>query len=360
MGTHAYTDFCSFCPSLTKIDIFMVNLYDPKSGNIDKSDYIALLILSGNAIKGKIVLNYHIPYWAVLILLLVSITLVFSSLLYLLPLAYSQKFYPISSWVEFGIKQTSLSSPSGIAVDPSSGNVYVADTANSRIQVFSNDGTYISNWGKYDEVSRNGTLKFPQRIALDEQGNVYVADTANNRIQVFSNDGTYISNWGKYGRGNGSLNSPQDIALDEQGNVYVADTANSRIQVFSNDGTYISNWGRYGTGNGSFNQPSGIAVDQEGNVYVVDTANSRIQVFSNDGTYISNWGKYGHSEVGMRFPTDIVIDPSSNNMLVTDTGNSRILVFHSHSPISDEAFPSEEEEISGNDAGDQTPFSGFP
>ena len=124
--------FCSFCHSLTMIDIFMVNLYDPKSGNIDKSDYIALLILSGNAIKGKFVLNYHIPYWAVLILLLVSITLVFSSLLYLLPLAYSQKFYPISSWVEFGIKQTSLSLPSGIAVDPSSGNVYVADTANKQ------------------------------------------------------------------------------------------------------------------------------------------------------------------------------------------------------------------------------------
>ena len=104
-GTHPYTDFCSFCHSLTMIDIFMVNLYDRKSGNIDKSDYIALLILSGNAIKGKFVLNYHIPYWAVLILLLVSITLVFSSLLYLLPLAYSQKFYPVSSWVEFGIKQ---------------------------------------------------------------------------------------------------------------------------------------------------------------------------------------------------------------------------------------------------------------
>ena len=274
------------------IDIFMVNLYDPKSGNIDKSDYIALLILSGNAIKGKFVLNYHIPYWAVLILLLVSITLVFSSLLYLLPLAYSQKFYPISSWVEFGIKQTSLSLPSGIAVDPSSGNVYVADTANNRIQVFSNDGTYISNWGKYNEVSRNGTLKFPQRIALDEQGNVYVADTANNRIQVFSNDGTYISNWGKYGTGNGSFNQPSGIAVDpSSGNVYVADTANNRIQVFSNDGTYISNWGKYGRGNGSLNSPQDIALDEQGNVYVADTANNRIQVFSNDGTYISNWGR---------------------------------------------------------------------
>ena len=95
---------------------------------------------------------------------------------------------------------------------------------------------------------------------------------------------------------------------------------------------------------------------------MADTGNNRIQVFSNDGTYISRWGEFGRSEVGMRLPADIVIEPSSNNMLVTDTGNSRVLLFHSNSTISGEAFLSEEEEeeISGNDsAGNQTAFSGF-
>ena len=43
----------------------------------------------------------------------------------------------------------SFNSPTGIAIDPSSGNVYVADTANNRIQVFSSNGTFISKWGKY-------------------------------------------------------------------------------------------------------------------------------------------------------------------------------------------------------------------
>jgi tripartite motif-containing protein 71 len=246
------------------------------------------------------------------VLFLISITIVFS-LLYLLPLAYSQKFYYISSWDEFGIKETSLSLPSGIAVDPSSGSVYVADTANSRIKVFSSNGTYLSNWGRYADVAGNGTLKFPQGIALDQQGNVYVADTANSRIQVFSNDGTFITKWGGYGRGNGSFNHPEGITID----------------------------------------PS------SGNVYVADTANSRIQVFSNDGTFITKWGGYGRSEVGIRSPADIAIDSTLDNMLVSDTGNSRILVFRSHSSINDEAFPSEEEVISGNDTGNQTVFSGF-
>ena len=75
---------------------------------------------------------------------------------------------------------------------------------------------------------------------------MYVADTANHRIQVFSSNGTFISKWGKYGCRNGTLRSPEGIAVDHDGNVYVADTANNRIQVFSSNGTFISKWGGYG------------------------------------------------------------------------------------------------------------------
>ena len=61
----------------------------------------------------------------------------------------------------------------------------------------------------------NGTLKSPEGIAVDSSsGNVYVADTANNRIQVFSSNGTFISKWGEYGSPNGTLKSPEGIAVD--------------------------------------------------------------------------------------------------------------------------------------------------
>jgi DNA-binding beta-propeller fold protein YncE len=110
---------------------------------------------------------------------------------------------------------------------------------------------------------------------------VYVADTVNNRIQVFSNNGTFIAEWGRYGTGNGSLSSPRGIALDQTGNVYVADTGNNRIQVFSNNGTFISVLGIDGGANGILRSPEGIAVDSSsGNVYVADTGNNRISVFS--------------------------------------------------------------------------------
>src|ERR687894_2194345 len=171
----------------------------------------------------------HLPC-SILVLFLISIMLVSSS--YLLPLAYSQEFAYISTWSEFGTEETNLSSSEGIAVDSSSGNVYVADTVNNRIQIFSNNGTFIAEWGRYG--TGNGSLSSPRGIALDQAGNVYVADTGNNRIQVFSNNGTFISVLGRDGGANGTLRIPEGIAVDSSsGNVYVADTGNNRISVFT-------------------------------------------------------------------------------------------------------------------------------
>jgi DNA-binding beta-propeller fold protein YncE len=63
---------------------------------------------------------------------------------------------------------------------------------------------------------------------------VFVADTANDRIQVFDSSGTFITKWGSSGTGDGEFNSPQGVAVDPStGNVFVADTFNDRIQVFA-------------------------------------------------------------------------------------------------------------------------------
>ena len=132
--------------------------------------------------------KYHIPYRRISILFLMSITLDIS--LFLIPLAYSQEFHYVSSLSGFGSGNRQLSQPAGIAVDQK-GNVYVADTANNKIKVFSSNGTFISTWGRYG--SGAGMLKFPEDVAIDpSSGSVYVADTANNRIQVFSSNGTFI------------------------------------------------------------------------------------------------------------------------------------------------------------------------
>ena len=88
-------------------------------------------------------------------------------------------------------------------------------------------------------------------MAVDGSGNVYVVDNGNHRIQKFTSSGTYLTQWGSYGSGDGQFNYPYGVAVDASGNVYVADLYNHRIQVFTSSGTYLTQWGTQGSGPGS-------------------------------------------------------------------------------------------------------------
>jgi DNA-binding beta-propeller fold protein YncE len=190
--------------------------------------------------------------------------------------------------------------PRGVAVD-SSGNVYVVDGGNNRIQKFSNTGVFIRMWGSHCDIfggnECNGQFDQPRGIAVDSSGNVFVADSGNNRIEKFSNTGNFIRKWGSQGSGNGQFNHPDNVAVDSSGNAFVVDENNQRIQKFSSTGTFIRKWGSEGTGNGQFNCPEGIAVDKSGNVFVSDPCNDRIQKFSNTGTFIRKWGTLGSTSL---------------------------------------------------------------
>jgi tripartite motif-containing protein 71 len=122
----------------------------------------------------------------------------------------------------------------------------------------------------------------PHGIAVDASGNIYVADTLNHRIQKFDSSGNLVTKWGSEGTGDGQFISPIGVAVDTSDNVYVADSDNHRMQKFNSDGTFLAKWGSYGTGDGQFNYPTGVAVDASGNVYVADSSNDRIEKFNSD------------------------------------------------------------------------------
>ena len=125
-------------------------------------------------------------------------------------------------------------------------------------------------------------------MATDASGNVYVGDTGNNRIEKFDADGAFLTAWGRSGSRNGpffGLGFASGVATDPSGNVYVADPNNFQIQKFDSNGNFLTAWGSHGSGDGQFahplNQyPFGVATDAVGNVYVADKYNYRIQKFA--------------------------------------------------------------------------------
>jgi YD repeat-containing protein len=164
----------------------------------------------------------------------------------------------------------------GIAVDPE-GDVYVADSANHRIEKFSPSGTYLDQFG--EEGAGTGQLGATiGGIAVDPEGDVYVADSANHRIEKFSPSGTYLDQFGEAGPGNGQLGATiGGIAVDYTGDVWAVDSDHSRVEEFGTEGQYLSQFGEAGTGDGQFSQPTGLAMDSRESLLVGDQGNSRVQ-----------------------------------------------------------------------------------
>ncbi len=112
--------------------------------------------------------------------------------------------------------------------------------------------------------SQQWYLSNPTGVAVDSSGNVYVADLSNNRIQKFNLSGALITKWGSSGSGDGQFGTPHGVAVDSSDNVYVAETLNHRIQKFDSSGSFITKWDSSGLGDGQFGGPTGVAVDSSG------------------------------------------------------------------------------------------------
>ena len=104
---------------------------------------------------------------------------------------------------------------------------------------------------------------------------VYVADSANNRIERFNLQGGEAMQWGSKGSGAGQFSYPRGVAANE-GEVIVSDDDNHRVERFDPNGVFQGEAGTLGTGPGQFSFPYGVALDAAGDVYVADDFNHRI------------------------------------------------------------------------------------
>ena len=208
----------------------------------------------------------------------------------------------------------------------SSGNLYVSDSSNNRIQKFDSSGNYLTKWGTGG--TGDGQFFFPVGIAVDSSNNVYVSE-GGNRVQKFTSTGTFITKWGPQGTSDGQFFYPFSLTIDSSNNVYVGDWFNSRVQKFTSTGTFITKWGM--PGSGELRYPEKVAIDQNGDVYVAGSMNYEIKKFDSDGNFILKvgTGSYGTGDGQLGRNQGIAID-SVGNLIVADDDNRRVQIFDSN------------------------------
>jgi DNA-binding beta-propeller fold protein YncE/ABC-type spermidine/putrescine transport system permease subunit II len=184
----------------------------------------------------------------------------------------------LAQWGENGTNISRLQFPRAAAIN-SRGEIYVSEYGLvERIQRFAHHGTrFIQAFSSPGTAV--GQLNRAEGLGIGPDDRLYVADSCNHRIQVFSPDGKFLSAFGRAGSGSGEMSYPYDVRIDADGNRFVCEFGNSRVQVFDANGRTIEIIGGPGGEPGQMNNPWAIALDARGNLYVADSANHRVQKF---------------------------------------------------------------------------------
>jgi len=154
--------------------------------------------------------------------------------------------------------------PSGIAI---LGNkLFVTDLKNHQVRVLDKvSGEFLYTIGTAG--SDEGKFVYPTNIAVGPDGNLYVSDSANFRVEVFSPEGRFIRKLGEVGTSLGNFARPKGIAVDRKRHTYVVDAAFQNVQVFNSEGMLLLFFAEPGIGPGQLYLPTDISIDYENVAY---------------------------------------------------------------------------------------------
>ncbi len=216
-----------------------------------------------------------------------------------------------------------LKTPINCYVDEK-GYLYVADAGRLEIVIFDNLGNYVKSVGE----------KYKPSDVCVYDNKIFVANIANSKINVYSNDS---ENKLLYTFPEAEQGAPEFLCMPtnltvSDGKVYVSDFGCSRIKIFTTDGKFIQDIGSIGDSPGTFSKIKGIAVDKEANIFAVDASFDNVQIFNKEGQLLMPLS--GHYDDlgpgGLVLPAKVVVDYDNLSYFqkyVDDSFDLKYLVF---------------------------------
>ena len=226
---------------------------------------------------------------------------------------YTKKLRPILTAGKMGKGVNELKA-AGLSIDEANELVYIADLANSRIQVVSLEGEFMRSFGQQ-------ILKSPTGIAVAEE-DIFVTDRERHYLFQFHKKDLSLKNrTGTKGKEEGQLNVPSGISIDTNGDVFVADTLNHRISMFSRALKF-----KKCIGTKQLYDPVDVKLTKEC-VVVLDWSSNCLHFFSREGHFLSSCISQGEEQDCLvNLPCYFCLDPAEN-IIISDTKHHAIKIF---------------------------------
>ena len=265
-----------------------------------------------------------------------------------------------------------LNLPNGVAFDLGRDEIVVANTASSRIEIYSPVGRPLTRFRhvlRADGASRDG---LPRGVAVDAHGNYLVVDNLafyvdrvdrrgrsighieipstpqgvpmavhvardggiwvagpirDNRIYRFDAAGKPLGVWGVSGTGPGQLQNISAIATLPDGGVVVSCASTElAIQIFTPEGAYVRGFGKHDVGPENVSFPSGVGVTDDGRIWICDELRQTVQVYDAQGSFLGMFGGMGQAAGDFLYPSAIATD-GRRRIAVVEREGGRVQVF---------------------------------
>ena len=226
---------------------------------------------------------------------------------------FTGKVRPVVSVGTLGVGRGEFSDPWGVVVEQRSGNIYVADQYNNRVEVFNGEAEYLSEFG-------SDKMKSPLCIAIYKD-RVFVTQNEGGCLLVYDLNGQFIKQVGTPGNKEGQFTNPYGIAINNtNGDIYVCDYSNHRIQIFSNDYSYRSQFGK-----SILKYPTDIQLTRDV-IFVLSNHNPFLYTFNYNLTQLAN-SVCDSIRKHLKCPHSFFID-GNDNFIVSDYSNNNIVIFN--------------------------------